>query len=161
LTGCLAGYANCDTNDGNGCEVDLGAYSNTCAAAENLGSKCGDASCGFLCPATNWSNLASRSSRAGRWYRARFTECSDCVTDIKARVTLTVPTGADYDLYVYSACGSLWAQSRNGTGATEQITVSRPDIWGTDDAFDIWIEVRHYGGSVCGNWTLSVDGTDC
>jgi hypothetical protein len=88
-------------------------------------------------------------------------ECSNCDASFKTRITLDVPDDADYDLYAYSTCGTLWASSIGGTGATEQITLTKSDNYGSTDDFDVWVEVRYYYGASCGSWTLTVEGRNC
>ncbi len=159
---CNLGYGNCDTNDATGCETDLTASPNTCPDATNLGTICGNTTCGFLCPSSNWEVLATVNGRGGAWYTAELDDCTTICTDnIRGRITLNVPSGADYDLYVYSACGSLWESSRSGMGATERVTVSRNDAFGSNSSYRVWIEVRHNAGESCGDWTLTFEGRDC
>ncbi|MCK6456042.1 MAG: Ig-like domain-containing protein [Phycisphaerae bacterium] len=157
---CDIGYADCDANHANGCEVSHAAYSNSCATPENLGLACGDTNANFLCPPTSFFVHASRSRRDSRWYLVRARECSDCTAAIQARITLAVPAGIDYDLFAYSACGTLWASSTNGMGQTEQLTLSRNDSGGSDDSYNYWIEVRWFSGASCSNWTLTIEGRD-
>jgi hypothetical protein len=162
LTSCYSGYSDCDGNVNNGCEVSHGASSNTCATAEYVGSKCGDESCGFLCPGSSWQTFATRSGRTSRWFYARASECSNCCADIYARITLSVPSTTDYDLYVYSACGVLIGSSTYGTGQTDQVTVyMEDDCLSGDSGFYYWVEVRYYSGASCSNWTLSFEGRNC
>ncbi len=160
LDRCDAGFANCDATEANGCELDLSRTPNTCATAEWVGSNCGDTGSGALCPTASWRSFAVRSGRAGHWFRARVQECSDCCADVATRITLTVPAGVDYDLFVYSACGSLTASSTRGAGATEQVTVRRgDDCLSGDSGFDYEVEVRYGSGSSCEPWILGFDGT--
>jgi len=39
----------------------------------------------------------------------------------------------------------------------EQITMNRVDT-AADDSFDVWIEVRYWGGASCSPWNLAVEG---
>jgi len=32
---------------------------------------------------------------------------------------------------------------------------------GSDDSFDYYVEVRHFSGESCANWTLTFYGHDC
>jgi len=61
----------------------------------------------------------------------------------KMTFTLKVPSGKDYDLYVYNSSGSLVAKSENGTGATENITITNS---GTSQAL-AYVRVKGYNGS--------------
>ncbi|MBA4176870.1 MAG: peptidase S8 [Leptothrix sp. (in: Bacteria)] len=65
--------------------------------------------------------------------------------------TLTPPTTADYDLYIYNASGTQIASSTNGTGAVDKATVVNS---GTSAA-TVYVRVRYYGGGV-GNYTLGL-----
>lgn len=164
ISSCNFGYDTCDGNDPNGCETWHAGASNDCPGAINLGSKCGDAeyACGFLnlsCCGASASTFATRTGTTSQWFRARATECSSalfCNGTVSHTITLTVPGGIDYDLYVYSGCGGSLLGSGTGlAGAQERVTVSR-----SDEAFDYWIEVRYYSGSSCSPWTLSIQGRD-
>ena len=156
---CNAGYDNCDSNTGNGCEVAHATYPNSCSVPEYVGTACGDEHCGAFCLTTGtWTTFASKTGTTAKWFRARATECSStCSAATGHRLTLYVPSNIDYDLYVYSPCGIQLAQSQNGTGQTEQLTVSRSETGG-DDSFDYWVEVRYYSGSSCGSWSLTFEG---
>jgi hypothetical protein len=159
---CNSGYADCDGSTASGCERQLSAQSNTCSSALYLGATSGDSACGFLCPGSSYVTFATRTGFTSQWFSVRVLENSNCIADLHARITLAVPAGLDYDLFVYSACGTLIASSIGGAGATEQLVITKADSIGGDDAFDIWIEVRYFSGSVsCGTWTLTVDGTNC
>jgi hypothetical protein len=161
LVSCNAGFANCDGSPGTGCERQLAVYGNACPGSEYLGATPGDSACGFLCPASSFRAVASRTGFTSRWFRVTVQEASACLADLHARITLSVPASLDYDLYLYSACGTLLASSVNGTGVTEQLVVTNADGAGGDDTFDVWIEVRYFTGTACGSWMLTVEGTDC
>jgi hypothetical protein len=76
-------------------------------------------------------------------------------------ITLTVPSGVDYDLYVFDGCGGTQlGSSAAGTGLPESITITRPDT-AASDSMDLWIEVRYFSGASCSNWTLNVAGRNC
>jgi hypothetical protein len=146
----------------NGCEFDPGASGNTCLTAEWLGSHCGDEACGAFCPGTSWSSRTLRSSRGGRWFQGRADECSNCCTDIVVRITLEVPAGVDYDLYVHGDCGRLLASSTKGPGSTEQVVIRNgDDCLNGNSGFDYRVEVRHHSGTSCLPWTLKIDGRAC
>ncbi len=63
--------------------------------------------------------------------------------------TLTPPTSADYDLYIYNSAGTQIASSTNGTGAVDSVAVINS---GTASA-TVYIRVRYYSGG-SGNYTL-------
>ncbi|MBM4335342.1 MAG: hypothetical protein FJ108_05415 [Deltaproteobacteria bacterium] len=161
LTSCNFGYSNCDGNQSNGCELGHGSAPNTCASATNLGSFGGDAACGFLCTdSPGWTTFATTNGNRSAWYSGRAIETSACFGMIEHRVTLTVPAGVNYDLYAYSACGTLLASSTAGAGITEQLFVSRSKT-ALDDSFNYWIEVRYVSGASCSTWGLTLAGHNC
>ena len=155
---CFPGYSDCDADLDNGCEVDHGLYSNSCATASNVGSACGDLNIGFGCPSTSFFTFATRTNRDSRWFRARADECASCSASVRHRIQLAVPAGVNYDLYAYSACGNEWSNSTNGTGLDESLTLTRSDNAANDDSFNYWIEVRWVGGASCSNWSLTFEG---
>ncbi len=53
---------------------------------------------------------------------------------------------------------SLAGSSANGSGVPDTVTVRRDDFVGSDDSFDVIVEVRHYSSTLCANWTLTVQG---
>lgn len=161
LASCNSGYSNCDGNESNGCELGHASAPNACASAANLGSLGGDSSCGAFCTSSpGWSTFATASGNRSAWYSARAIENSVCFGTIEHRVTLTVPTGVNYDLYAYSACGTLLASSTAGAGITEQLFASRSKT-ALDDSFYYWIEVRYVSGASCSTWGLTLAGHNC
>ena len=167
VASCNNGFSNCDGIDSSGCEVVHDTYPvpGYCgiAGAEFVGSACGDLL--LSCTASNWYTFATRTGRGEAWFGSRVNECNlqfFCCADLTARITLQVPPGIDYDLYAWSACGVLLGSSANGTGQTDQITLSRNDTCGgfsdPNDSFDFWIEVRWYSGGSCSNWTVTFEG---
>ncbi len=158
---CNPGYANCDGKPD--CEVRFGLASNTCPTATYVGSACGDLEKGLGCPDTNYSQFNVKTGRGSAWFRAHVDECSPtCCADLEHRYVLTVPAGADYDLYVYTACnGDMVDSSTNGQGVTDTVTPARGDDCGIfDNGGDFLIEVRYFNGSSCANWTLTFEGRD-
>ncbi len=153
--GCASGTSDCDGNTANGCEV---AHRTTaaCATATNLGSWCADVGCGFLCPGTSSRVVATRTGRASAWFRGRSNECSSCPARLEVIFTLTVPAGIDYDLFVYSDCGTtVLGRSQLLAGQTDRVTLSRSGDLGSD-SFNWWVEVRYFSGGSCSPWTLTV-----
>jgi hypothetical protein len=156
----------CDGSLCDGACVEHRAAPNTCGTAENLGAFCGDASCGALCRATAYRAVAVRRGRSSTWIRASANECSLCSANLLARITLAVPPGADYDLFVHRPCGTLLSTSIRGPGEPEQLELEVTDRATVPDSFEYFIEVRHVGGASCEPWTLTVeargfDGTTC
>jgi len=155
--GCGMGASDCDSDPSNGCELSHAAPStNTCAAAPNLGSWCGDVGCGFLCGSTSSRTVATRTGRTSAWFRGRTNECSNCPARLQVTFTLTVPAGVDYDLFVYDRCGGTpIGRSALLEGQTDRVTIERSGDFGSD-SFDWWVEVRYYRGSSCLPWSLTV-----
>jgi len=107
-------------------------------------------------------SFATLTGLTSKWFTAHATECSSCSASIRAVITLNVPVGIDFDLYVYSGCGALIGSSTNGSGQSEQVTITKPDTGlGNDDSYDYWVEVRFVLGSSCSSWTLTFQGTNC
>ena len=81
-------------------------------------------------------------------------------------VTLSSPSSADFDLYVYPpGCdeSAMYGESTNvGAGVTDRVTAGWPDNLGPDDSRDVIIQVRYNpaSGGTCGlhPWTLGVAG---
>lgn len=163
--GCGAGASDCDGNSANGCETSH-MTQGSCAAAANLGTWCGDVSCGFLCPSNASRVVSTRTGTAGAWFRGRTNECSNCPARLDVTFTLAVPPGVNYDLYVYEACsGSPIGRSVALEGQADRVNIQRSGDFGSD-SFDWFVEVRYASGSACMPWTLTVStrsnsGSDC
>lgn len=173
ISGCMTGFSDCDGNTENGCEVGPEATM-ACPDAMDLGTFDGDTACQALlgCPANDgsWDTFATQRGAGSAWFRARVREDSTCIADIEHRVQLTVPTGANYDLFVYRSCGGSSQSSTNGSGQPEELVLTEGDngivVEGVpvdfdDDDFDYWIEVRYRSGEACDQWTLTLAGHDC
>ena len=93
-----------------------------------------------------------------RWYRVTISE-NDFGSSayLSATIALDSPANMDFDLYVYceSCVGGLAGQSNKGSGLLDTVGVRRND-GASDESFDVLIEVRYFGASVCSNWSLSV-----
>lgn len=135
-----------------------------------MGEYDGDKTCGVCCFGTcccdnsAWDLFDTEVGRTSQWFKARAYEDSSCPYggNIQHRVTLSVPAGTNYDLYVYRTCGSSpIASSTNGTGEDETVTFEEPESAGDDDSFDYYVWVRWRSGSSCSNWTLRFYGHDC
>ncbi len=153
MTGCLSGYADCDS-DPSDCEslevggscaddsIDIGSVDTN--LYENTALFCSTKSC---------ETGPSRTGRGERWYKIRGKNDTGCDDGNKLWVRLQSPAGMDYDLYLYTACGTQVDSSRLGTGSLDEVTYH----WADYDRY-MWIEVRYYSGSNCSNWTLSTKG---
>jgi len=165
--GCNSGFDDCDANAANGCELSHSAAGNICPTAIDMGTTCGDLqySYGFantLCGNSAPNVLAAQTGRSSGWYRVHVSECNPgmliCTARLDARISLAVPPGIDYDLFVYSDCGTLVGSSSAAAGTSEVVDYFRIET-ALNDSFDLWIEVRYFGGSSCSPWSLTVQGT--
>jgi hypothetical protein len=152
MSGCPSGSSSCM-----GTCVDHRATALTCATGEALGSYCGDTSCGTLCPSTRFVVVGTRTGRASMWFRARAVECSLCPASLATRITLLVPPGIDYDLFVHRPCGTVVRSSLALAGQTDTINLTQSDTPTTNESFDYVIEVRYVSGSSCQPWTLTLE----
>lgn len=95
-----------------------------------------------------------------KWVRARIAENNSGITTVNltGTITLVSPPGMDYDLYVYClSCGGTLAGSSASSG-TDVVEVRRNDTLGTDESFDVLIEVRFSNGNSPANWNLTIAG---
>jgi hypothetical protein len=161
LSACYNGFADCDGNTNNGCELQNSGYSDG-YPGEYLGEYDADRASGFFCTSDSCSLAVSRTGTTGRYFYVIAHENSDCPADLGVEVQLIVPPGIDYDLYVTGGdtCAS-GCYSVNGTGQNETIFVNKADNYGSDDTFTLYIEVRFYSGSSCSPWTLNVYTRNC
>jgi len=162
ISSCNPGFSNCNGSTADGCETNHAFFANTCGSATFLGAACGDGNCPSpFCSSSGPASFASASGNTSRWYRARVTECSTCLSSLSHSIRLNVPAGIDYDLFVYSSCGgTLLGSSTNGAGALDIVNITRSDT-AADDSFDYYIEIRYQSGASCTNWGLTLIGTNC
>jgi hypothetical protein len=154
IVSCAAGFDDCDGSGANGCEVGHGQ-----GLSGYAGGICGDGSCGFLCPGSSWRPLLSAAGRTERTFTVSLDECSACTASLHLRATLTPPPGFDYDLRVEGDGGVV--SSRNPGYAVEQVTYTRTDDPLVNDGHDVNVEVIYVSGAGCGEWTITLEGTDC
>lgn len=160
IQSCNSGYANCDGSVSTGCNVNLN-NNPSCGAASNMGMEAADSECGAVCTVTTaWKQFNTTSGRGEAFFRATAEDkLAICSEDLIHRVTLTVPSGVDYDLRVYDGCGgALLGSSSNGSGQTDTVIIQRPDGSTQNRSFDYWVEVRYHSGSSCSEWTLKFEG---
>jgi hypothetical protein len=162
VTTCASGFANCDSNQANGCELPLSGSTNT-APGEFLGSFAADSASGFLCSGDGCSFVVSRSGTRGRFFQVEAREESNCAAYVGLRFELQVPAGVDYDLFVSGSClcDRAGCRSEAGTGQTEQLVAWCNDDGGSDDTFTANVEVRYFSGASCVPWTLNVYAGGC
>ena len=134
--------------------VDLGSCcQNTGGSSEHaaafLGSVCGDTTAASALPTT--------FGCGDGWFRVTVSECNASFPPLTVRVTLQPPSGTDYDLLLYRD-GALIGFSANPGDSADSLSVSQDDNFGSDDSFDLIIEVRHFNAFPCTNWSLQVQG---
>ncbi len=151
LSSCNWGYANCDGNQSNGCETHLSSTSGTCGSpATTMSQICGDKS----------DSYTTVSYKGSRWLKIYAKECVRHLWDDDPQITVTlnVPSGADYDLYLYdSGCRRLRYSTHSGNGVNEKVIYGWEDS-NSDDSRWFKIYVKYRGGSSCSNWSLTVNG---
>ena len=128
----------------------------TCAVAASLGTVSGDTGSGTI----------SYTGTTSRWISITVSEDDHTILTpkaLKAEISLSSPTGVDFDLYVYDGCGSLLDKSTNLSGI-DSVAAEWPDLQpfpsGHDDTKTLYIEVRHRAGSCSASskWSLQVRG---
>lgn len=146
--GCPDGYADCNGVLEDGCETSLNTNPACTAGQHDLLSVRGD----------EGSDVRTFAGSGERWFRIRITENSNFDTYLSARIELESGSQANYDLYVRcgSCSGNLAGTSANPTGL-DLVTVANDDDFGSDDSFDVLIEVRYLSGG-CEEYTLRVIG---
>ncbi|MBL8787002.1 MAG: hypothetical protein JNJ59_19005, partial [Deltaproteobacteria bacterium] len=160
VSSCSSGYANCDNNATNGCETrNSGGAS--CGLAIDVGEVDADTRCGVACASTTaWKVVDSRTGTGEAWFKATLHDkIGICSADLSNRITLSVPSGVDYDLYLWDACaGTKLAESKGGLGQDETITYTVDDQGLGDGSKLYWIEVRFNAGGSCNEWSLTIEG---
>lgn len=152
---CEDGWANCDGDKSNGCEIDL-SDDTSCDSAVNLGEICGDQGC---------TSGPSSSGRMSAWYSIEVQECDKYSIELFTvyfTAELAVPSGADYDLYLYDACpgsgGQILDSSVNKLGLDEHVHYAWPDNETKNDDKMLYLEIDYHGGSGCPEWSLQTSG---
>jgi hypothetical protein len=154
---CSFGYANCNNNDLDGCELLLNSNPSCGSNYTIIPTIYGDASC--------YPASAQHIGTGEEFFRLAVADCPDaCIPFVPENfgitVELTPPTGTDYDLYLYDdACRQL-GSSTNGGSTTDRITYRYSGTcMFVDDSRYFRIEIRLYSASevgACSNWYLSV-----
>jgi len=157
VAACETGWCNQDGIDSNGCEYDLDVNP-SCGSFTNLGTIRGDVG----------SDLTSNNAKGERWFRVYVAEddtSSFTCVDLSATVTLTPPSGTDYDLRVYcDDCTTVAGSSAQGGSAVDTVHVRWDEECmfgvpsGTDSGRYVYILVEHYAANVCNNYALQVRG---
>jgi hypothetical protein len=98
------------------------------------------------------------------WVKFYVRECSSCLADLDTQITLEVPVGIDYDLVVYSPCGTFKRASSLGgyTGHQESVSLWVDDvIFSGDDSLYYYVHVDYHSGTSCAPWKLTLWGRVC
>ncbi|MEZ4399782.1 MAG: MopE-related protein [Kofleriaceae bacterium] len=145
---CAVGANDCDGDPADGCE--LRDTNPTCAAPPSLGTVNGDDASPDL-TTTGYGEahyqVTIHENRTGG---------GSNVAPLRARVTLTSPPGTNFDLDVTcNACNGT-SHSSSTTGV-DTVGVVRADNPG-DSSYTIGIHVRWVSSTVCGDWTLRIEG---
>ncbi len=156
---CAAGTSDCDTMSSNGCEVVHSTAASACGAGGDLATWCGDTTCGGICTSpTTLRTVRTETGNRSAFFRGRIADCAGCAGTLSAQITLAVPAGVDYDLYVHRPCGTISTSSATvGAGMTERVSLSQSDALGTNESFDYVVEVRWRSGASCALWTLTLE----
>jgi hypothetical protein len=129
----------------------------SCAQAVNLGSINGSINSGTFCPSSCTPGPV-QTGVGSTWYMIRLLENGNCTAPLRLDARLVVPSGIDYDLYVYNNCATVVASSHLDTGVTENVFVTVSDNVGSDDSVTFLIEVRYFAGYSQSGWTLLTSG---
>ena len=159
ITSCSNGWCNQDGLHPNGCEYDLDT-SPACGIYTNIGSVRGDTG----------SDTSSHTAHQEKYLRFFVSEghsnAFSCV-DLKAKLTLTVGAGTDYDLEAWcDGCStSPVASSSNGGTSTDSVIVrwdEKCSFLGTPTGSDsgryLYARIKFASGNTCANWSLTVQG---
>jgi hypothetical protein len=166
VASCSLGYAHCDSNTSNGCELGLG-HTGACESPDDAGSNCGDDQTGGLtgCVGPVSYPLSDVTRVGSAWLHYLITECNWCSSPMTFTAALDVPQGVDYDLYLWSyyvdeyggVCSGVLTQS-TGANAREVLVYKWPDNAGGTDIRQFVVEVRYAQGSSCLPWVLHAGG---
>jgi len=137
-----------DDEISNTIELDCNPMASSCGTSITLGTVCGD---------TGSDNLSAQDC-GNEWFEVYLEECNNSISiDLTMQITLQIPGGINYDLYVYDSFCSVVDQSTNVSGL-ELIDIDVQDIFAIDDSREFYIEVRMISGNSFGDWTLDITG---
>ncbi|MBR9676160.1 hypothetical protein GOV05_04070 [Candidatus Woesearchaeota archaeon] len=149
---CVYGFATCDGNEANGCEVNLYQADNTCQAPIDLGYKCGD---------DGTVVLPVESFRGAKWFKIKLNECSIFDRDLKMDLRLMSQFKMNYDLNVYKdSCGGYPDYTSSSPGYADEISIVINDVAYSDDDTVFYIHVVYAGQendmNACVDSTLTI-----
>jgi putative metal-binding protein len=178
VTTCVNGWANCDSNQPNGCELHNDAYSNA-APGQSIGTVPSDYQTGGGCTANGCVLHSSYTGNQARYFTAFADDQSPCGGYDSIKFVLNVPAGINYDITVSSpdqvpGGGGCWCEvnggapilgntctASNGVGVNDQIVLwCDPPLSSTPD-FTVNVDVKFISGSSCNPWTLQVYSRGC
>lgn len=145
--------ASSSAGTGGGPVCDYAAPEN-CFNAEEIQSIDGDQN----------NDLRVVTGDTSRWFQIYVFEASMFSNPMSLTVTLDVPAGMQYDLFVYTGDSSTidcLAAPFEGEGVPSSVSLYWDDTFAYDDSFWFAIEVSYVSGNLCGpaaEWTLSVEG---
>lgn len=122
-----------------------------CTSSTNLGSICGD----------DDGSPINVSGCGNAWYKVTLEECdlSPFPNDLVITVLLNgIPSGMDYDLYLYAPCSTLVGTSNNSGNSGEQIIFTIPDNLGSSQTTVFYVLVDLWSGGYCLDWNLTITG---
>ncbi len=157
---CTYGHADCNGLDVDGCEVDLTTVSNSCATAQRMYNSGGG---GSIQGDDGSEHTNTYTGHGERWFLVTVDEDSNSCTAVSVLISLDVAEGTDYDLYLYSDCGTYLG--KGVAVGDDAVIVCSDDTWfGSDNGFDVYIHVTYYSANVCADWSLVAQGnvdSDC
>lgn len=123
----------------------------SCAMSTVLGTICGD----------QGSDQLMQTGCGEAWFRFTLDECNSSNVDLMVNILLNVPTGMDYDLYLYQDdCSTLLGSSTTGgIGTNEHINYQIADNTFVYQATNLYVFVDLWSGNgSCSPWTLTITG---
>lgn len=162
VTSCNAGYLNCDGNPAD-CERTVGGTSNSCASAQQvLDATLSPNICGTKAP-----EVVNVTTSTTKFFKVHLVRCDGgpCkdAEMMRAKFTLTNPTGVVYELRVYndSGCSSLIGAGTSGTPGGTETVIWVDTSWSSTSCYeskDLWVQVTYKSGASCTPATLSITG---
>lgn len=149
INNCNYGWANCDGDDGNGCETHLKNGVNCASPDLELPPMSGDG---------NDPNNFSYSNKGEMDFRILFNETIPdflLAYDLNVHFSLTPPASTNYDLYIYDDNCNLIASSTT-TNLVDYVDIHWNDNLGSDDSRYFRVQVKFNSGESCNDWQLQI-----